>query len=242
MEDILKTAMKNEQPDLEKRVEKRAEKLNNRANKLEAKGKSVGDLRERATELTQSAQDIKDMRGNENTQFRYANTNGKEAQGLGISGQPATVGTGTNDGGAVQKLGMVGIKAFGDVSLTTSNDTGIMGGGGIDKGQTGNGTINVGGANGFSFSYTNYTGSYDTNQEPDNGGNASFGSFYQQTPYQQSLIQSAFRIDAQGTSVIGGTSNGSIQNAIHSVTGTGQFTYPDTTTDATNLFNLLYIR
>jgi RHS repeat-associated protein len=148
---------------------------------------------------------------------------------------------GPNDGGAVQRLGMVGLKAF-DVSLTTSNDTAKMGGGGTDKGQTGNGTLNIGGENGFSVSYMNYTGSYDTSQEPGNGGSVGFGSYYQQTPYQQSLNQSAFRIDALGTSVIGGTSNGSIQNAIHSVTNTGLFSYPNTTTDTSNLFNLLYNR
>lgn len=147
---------------------------------------------------------------------------------------------GPNDGGAIQRLGMIGFKAFGDLSFTTSNDTKMLGGGGTDKGQTGNGTLNVGGANGFSLSYINYTGSYDTNQEPINGGNVSFGSFYQQTPYQQSLNQSAFRVDAQGSSLVGGTSDGSIQNAIHSVTGTGQFTYPGTTTYANNLFNVLY--
>ena len=49
-----------------------------------------------------------------------------------------------------QRLGLIGLKA-GDVSFTTSNDTGIMGGGGTDKGQTGNGTLNIGGDKGFSF-------------------------------------------------------------------------------------------
>ncbi len=148
-----------------------------------------------------------------------------------------------NDGGAVQRLGMIGVKAFGDASFTTSNDTGIMGGGGTDKGQTGNGTLNLGGANGFSLSYMNYTGAYDISQHDKTSPSfVGYGSFYQQTPYQQSLNQSAFRIDALGSSVIGGTSNGSIQNAIHSVTNTGQFIYPNTTTDSSNLFNLLYNR
>lgn len=84
---------------LQRRAEKRAAKLNKRADKLAAKGKSVGDLRDRAGELTQSAQDIKDMRGDQSTQYRYASANGKEAKNLGIKGQPATVGTGTNDKG-----------------------------------------------------------------------------------------------------------------------------------------------
>ena len=144
---------------------------------------------------------------------------------------------GANDGGAVQRLGLVGVKAFGNMSLTTSNDTGIMGGGGTDKGQTGNGTLNVGG---FSVSYLNYTGSYNRSQEPGNGGTVGFGSFYKQSSYQQSLNQSAFRIDSNGTSLLGGTSNGSIQNGIHSVTNTGQFIYPQTTTNSNGLFNLYY--
>ena len=84
---------------LQRKAEKRAAKLNKKADKLEAKGKDIGDLRDRATELTQSSQDIQDMRANEDTQFRYANTNGKEAKSLGIKGKPVTVGTGTNDKG-----------------------------------------------------------------------------------------------------------------------------------------------
>ncbi|MEP3571990.1 MAG: RHS repeat-associated core domain-containing protein, partial [Flavobacteriaceae bacterium] len=84
---------------LQRKAEKRAAKLNKKADKLEAKGKDIGDLRDRAGQLTQSSQDIQDMRSNEDTQFRYANTNGKEAKGLGIKGKPATVGTGTNDKG-----------------------------------------------------------------------------------------------------------------------------------------------
>ncbi len=84
---------------MERRATRRAKKLNKKADKLASKGKSVGDLRERAGELTQSAQDIKDMRGDKSTQYRYANSNGKEAKNLGIKGQPATVGTGTNDKG-----------------------------------------------------------------------------------------------------------------------------------------------
>lgn len=63
-----------------------------------------------------------------------------------------------------------------------------------------------------------------------------------ETYYCSDFIERAFRIDAMGSSVIGGTSNGSIQNAIHSVTNTGQFIYPNTTTDSSNLFNLLYSR
>lgn len=61
-----------------------------------------------------------------------------------------------HDEGTIQRLGMFGIKLFGDFSFTTSNDTSIIGD--DDKGQTENGTFNFGGANGFPLSYFNYTG------------------------------------------------------------------------------------
>ncbi|WP_082577840.1 DUF6443 domain-containing protein [Flavobacterium sp. Root186] len=148
---------------------------------------------------------------------------------------------GPRDGEAIQRLAIIGLKGA-DISFTTSNDTGIMGGGDTDKGQTGNGTLNVGGANGFSLSYLNYTGSYDMNQSNDMKASTfvGYGQYYKQTPYQQSLNQSAFRIDALGNSVIGGTSNGSIQNGIHSQTNTGLFIYPNSTMNSSGLFNLFY--
>jgi RHS repeat-associated protein len=83
---------------IERRAEKRAAKLNKRADKRAAKGKSVGDLRDRATELTQSAQDIKDMRNDTSTEYRYGKVNSKEAKALNLQG-PATLSTGQNKKG-----------------------------------------------------------------------------------------------------------------------------------------------
>ena len=90
---------------LERRADRRAEKLSSKADRLEAKGKSAGDLRERAGELTQSANDIRDMQGNENTQFRYASTNSKEAKSLGLGGKPATTGTDKNGNAVINDNG-----------------------------------------------------------------------------------------------------------------------------------------
>jgi len=131
-----------------------------------------------------------------------------------------------NDGDIIQRIAMIGLKTS-DISLTTSNDTNLMGGGGTDKGWTGEGTLNFGGSNGFSLSYVNFTGAYDIRQEPENGGNISYGSYYEQTPYQQSLNNSAFRLDNKNGTFFGGPSDGSIQDFIHSKTNTGQFHYPD---------------
>lgn len=52
-----------------KRIERKAER---KANRLKKRGKSSGDLRERVGELRQSAEDVRDMRGDETTEYRYA--------------------------------------------------------------------------------------------------------------------------------------------------------------------------
>ncbi len=83
---------------IERRAEKRAARLNKRADKLAAKGKSVGDLRDRADELTQSAQDIKDMRNDTSTEYRYGKVNSKEAKSLNVVG-PTTMANGQNKKG-----------------------------------------------------------------------------------------------------------------------------------------------
>ena len=83
---------------LERRAEKRADKLERRADRLAARGQSTGDLRDRASELRGSAQDIRDMRSDSSTEYRYANVGSKEAKSLGIVG-PSTLGTGQNNKG-----------------------------------------------------------------------------------------------------------------------------------------------
>ncbi len=83
---------------IERRAEKRAEKLERRADKLAARGQSTGDLRDRATELRNSAQDVRDMRNDTSNEYRYASVGSKEAKSLGIVG-PSTLGTGQNSKG-----------------------------------------------------------------------------------------------------------------------------------------------
>jgi RHS repeat-associated protein len=82
---------------IENKAESKAAKLEKKADKLEAKGKDIGDFRERAAELRSSAQDIRDMRNNENTEFRYAKASDKTNQAG--RNKPATAPTGTNSKG-----------------------------------------------------------------------------------------------------------------------------------------------
>jgi len=80
---------------IEKRAERAAVKLEKRADKLEGKGKSVGDLRERVSELRQTGQDISDMRGS-STEFRFskANDNSNTVRDGNDKGLPVTSRTG----------------------------------------------------------------------------------------------------------------------------------------------------
>ncbi|MDR0938773.1 MAG: hypothetical protein LBN29_05360, partial [Mediterranea sp.] len=63
----------------------------------EKKGKSVGDLRERASELRQSASDVRDMRNDKDTEYRYAKASSKDNKAG--TGKPATGQTGMNASG-----------------------------------------------------------------------------------------------------------------------------------------------
>jgi RHS repeat-associated protein len=83
---------------IESRADKQANKLEQQANRLDAKGKSTGDLRDRATELRQSAQDVRNMRDDQSTEYKYARFDGKEGKSLGLVG-PSTTLTGQNSNG-----------------------------------------------------------------------------------------------------------------------------------------------
>jgi RHS repeat-associated protein len=83
---------------IKRRAEKRAGKLERKADRLAAKGQSTGDLRDRASELRGSAQDVRDMRNDASNEYRYASVGSKEAKSLGIVG-PSTLGTGQNSKG-----------------------------------------------------------------------------------------------------------------------------------------------
>lgn len=85
------------------RAERRATRLENRANRMLAKGKDPGDLCSRAGELRQSARDIEDMRGNKKTEFRYAKVNDKSN---GVKGAPNTDRTGVDKDGNVTQVTM----------------------------------------------------------------------------------------------------------------------------------------
>lgn len=83
---------------IERRADRRAGNLERKADRLDSQGKSTKDLRDRAGELRQSAQDVRDMRNDQSTEYKYASVNGKQAKSLGVEG-PATVGTGANGNG-----------------------------------------------------------------------------------------------------------------------------------------------
>jgi RHS repeat-associated protein len=83
---------------LERKSEKQANKLDKKADKIDEKGGNSGDLRDRTTELKQSAQDVRDMRNDQSAEYKYAKLDGKEGKALGLVG-PSTTLTGQNGKG-----------------------------------------------------------------------------------------------------------------------------------------------
>ena len=83
---------------IERQAERRADKLERKADRIEANGGNSGDIRARAGELRQSGQDVKDMRNDQSTQYRYAKLGGSESKQLGLAG-PSTTLTGQNSKG-----------------------------------------------------------------------------------------------------------------------------------------------
>jgi len=79
---------------LEKKETKQINKLEKQIAKFEKKGKDIGDRSERLGQLKQSKSDIADMRGNQNTEFKYASANDK-SNPSGV-GNPTTTSTGEN--------------------------------------------------------------------------------------------------------------------------------------------------
>ena len=59
---------------MERRLERKVEKLSAKAERKENRHKDSGDLRERAGELRKSVQDIRDMRNDNDTEYRYVRT------------------------------------------------------------------------------------------------------------------------------------------------------------------------
>jgi len=72
---------------MERRLERKAEKLYAKADRKEKRHKDVGDLRERAGELRKSVQDIRDMRNDTKTEYRYKGAEEAEIYGENIDGK-----------------------------------------------------------------------------------------------------------------------------------------------------------
>ena len=110
---------------LEKKEDKRINKLEKQVARLEKRGKDIGDRKERIDQLKQSKSDIADMRGNKDTEFRYASANDK-SNPSGV-GNPTTTSTGENQvtmfvgntGNAVHESRHGGDMARGTLTNTT---------------------------------------------------------------------------------------------------------------------------
>ncbi len=86
---------------IERKVEKKSEKLFNKAVRLYEKNKSpnkVADLTQRSMELDKSAQDVRDMSADRGTHYQYKKTGSSEHKALNVGG-PVTQPTGTNKQG-----------------------------------------------------------------------------------------------------------------------------------------------
>jgi RHS repeat-associated protein len=83
---------------IERRAERRADRLERRADRREERGRDVGDLRERTSELRQSAQDIRDMREDPNTMYRYTTIGSGDANAIRAVG-PQAIMVGQNHEG-----------------------------------------------------------------------------------------------------------------------------------------------
>ncbi len=72
--------------------------MKKKADRIDDRGGNSGDIRARAGELRQSAKDVRDMRNDANTEYRYSGLNSTDAKNNNIVGPTATQ-TGVNDKG-----------------------------------------------------------------------------------------------------------------------------------------------
>ena len=83
---------------IERRAERKADRLERKADRIDARGGNSADTRGRVAELRQSGQDVRDMRGDKSTEYKYAKFGGSESKQLGLVG-PTTTLTGQNTKG-----------------------------------------------------------------------------------------------------------------------------------------------
>ncbi len=142
-----KTAQHNE-----RRLINKQHRLANRAIKMAAKGKDTGDIEARQDELDKSLNNISNMRANENTEFRYASVNSKEARLYNVEG-PTTQYTAKNENGDAV------------VTMFTENNMGSVLHEGRHGGDYATGTlrINTSGGYGVSHEVSAYRAQYSWN-------------------------------------------------------------------------------
>ena len=85
---------------IERKSDRQANRLDKKADRLASKGKDIGDLRERASELRQTAQDVRDMRSDEDVWYGYADAN-SQGRSASDQGKPGTTGVTDSDGKTV---------------------------------------------------------------------------------------------------------------------------------------------
>lgn len=111
---------------IERRAEKRADKLERKAAKIEARGGNSGDLRDRASELRSTAQDVRDMRNDGDTQYKYASASKPGTAGSGTNGnghEVVTMYTERNMGSQIHETRHGGQHSRGEVNAVTQDNS-----------------------------------------------------------------------------------------------------------------------
>jgi hypothetical protein len=113
----------------ERRIERKADRLDKQATRKENRGKDVGDLRERIKELHKSAQDIRDMRNDTDTEYRFQRSSDLLTTTLSYPNQLGHVVVNVsapNMEGRIHEIRHGGQYARNEIDLITFENYGVM--------------------------------------------------------------------------------------------------------------------
>ena len=113
----------------ETRIERKADRLDKQAMRKENRGKQVGDLRERSKELHKSAQDIRDMRNDTDTEYRFQRSSDLLTTTLSYLNQLGHVVVNVsapNMEGRTHEIRHGGQYARNEINLITGENYGVM--------------------------------------------------------------------------------------------------------------------
>ena len=113
----------------ETRIERKADRLDKQAMRKENRGKQVGDLRERSKELHKSAQDIRDMRNDTDTEYRFQMSSDLLTTALSYLNQLGHVVVNVsapNMEGRIHEIRHGGQYARNEINLITGENYGVM--------------------------------------------------------------------------------------------------------------------